>query len=89
MTVDLGGPTSRYYISQRLRLHYVDWGNPDAPPLLLVHGGRDHWFGLKAGSQISKLLVRNQSSTRASQKLGLDLKNLALPNPGTQADDVD
>jgi pimeloyl-ACP methyl ester carboxylesterase len=26
----------------RLRLHYVDWGNPDKPPLLLVHGGRDH-----------------------------------------------
>ncbi len=36
------GPTSRFFISQRLRLHYVDWGNPDAPPLLLVHGGRDH-----------------------------------------------
>jgi pimeloyl-ACP methyl ester carboxylesterase len=25
-----------------MRLHYVEWGNPDAPPLLLVHGGRDH-----------------------------------------------
>jgi pimeloyl-ACP methyl ester carboxylesterase len=36
------GPTSRVYFSQRLRLHYVDWGNPSAPPLLLVHGGRDH-----------------------------------------------
>jgi len=36
------GPTSRHFISQRLRLHYVDWGNPEAPPLLLVHGGRDH-----------------------------------------------
>src|SRR5262249_40242710 len=36
------GPTSRVYFSQRLRLHYVDWGNPGAPPLLLVHGGRDH-----------------------------------------------
>ena len=36
------GPTSRHYFSQRLRLHYVDWGNPEAPPLLLVHGGRDH-----------------------------------------------
>jgi pimeloyl-ACP methyl ester carboxylesterase len=36
------GPTSRFYYSQRLRLHYADWGNPDAPPLLLVHGGRDH-----------------------------------------------
>ncbi|MEA2731006.1 MAG: hypothetical protein QOF70_5481, partial [Acetobacteraceae bacterium] len=26
------GPTSRVYFCQRLRLHYVDWGNPDAPP---------------------------------------------------------
>ena len=36
------GPTSRIYFSQRLRLHYVDWGNAEAPPLVLVHGGRDH-----------------------------------------------
>jgi pimeloyl-ACP methyl ester carboxylesterase len=35
-------PTSHIYFSQRLRLHYVDWGNPDAPAMLLVHGGRDH-----------------------------------------------
>jgi len=42
MIDDTPGPTSRIYFSQRLRLHYVDWGNPDAPPLLLVHGGQDH-----------------------------------------------
>ncbi|MEO8927233.1 MAG: alpha/beta hydrolase [Caulobacteraceae bacterium] len=36
------GPTSHSYISQRLRLHYVDWGNAGAPPLVLLHGGRDH-----------------------------------------------
>ena len=35
-------PRSRYFVSQRLRLHAVDWGNDAAPPLLLVHGGRDH-----------------------------------------------
>lgn len=35
-------PVSRFYFSQRLRLHYVDWGNPEAPPLVLVHGGQDH-----------------------------------------------
>ena len=38
----IAGPTSHSYFSQRLRLHYVDWGNPSAPPLLLIHGGRDH-----------------------------------------------
>ena len=36
------GPSSHIYFSQRLRLHYVYWGNPDGPPMLLIHGGRDH-----------------------------------------------
>jgi pimeloyl-ACP methyl ester carboxylesterase len=40
--MQLQGPTSHSFISQRLRLHYADWGNAAAPPLLLVHGGRDH-----------------------------------------------
>ncbi len=40
--MQLLGPSSNTFISQRLRLHYVDWGNTDKPPLLLVHGGRDH-----------------------------------------------
>src|SRR3974390_777268 len=42
MTLDSSGPTSRIFFSQRLRLHYVDWGNQGAPPLVLLHGGRDH-----------------------------------------------
>ena len=42
MSPTFGGPISRSYISQRLRLHYADWGNEAAPPLVLVHGGRDH-----------------------------------------------
>ncbi len=36
------GPASHTFFSQRLRLHYVDWGNAARPPLLLLHGGRDH-----------------------------------------------
>lgn len=39
---DTIGPTSQVYFSQRLRLHYVDWGNESAPPLLLIHGSLDH-----------------------------------------------
>jgi pimeloyl-ACP methyl ester carboxylesterase len=35
-------PAHRHYESQGLRLHYVDWGNETAPPLILIHGGLDH-----------------------------------------------
>lgn len=35
-------PESRYYSSQRLRMHYVAWGDEAKPPLILVHGTRDH-----------------------------------------------
>ncbi|WP_298401728.1 alpha/beta hydrolase [Sphingobium sp.] len=35
-------PTSHFFTSLRQRLHYLDWGNPSAPPLILVHGGFDH-----------------------------------------------
>ena len=42
IVTDIIGPTSNYFYSQRLKLHYVDWGNADKPPLLLIHGGRDH-----------------------------------------------
>ena len=42
MPAATSGPSSHIFVSQRLRLHYVDWGNPDAPPLLLLHGSRDH-----------------------------------------------
>jgi pimeloyl-ACP methyl ester carboxylesterase len=40
--MNLSGPTSNSFFSQRLKLHYAEWGNPSAPPLLLLHGGRDH-----------------------------------------------
>ncbi len=35
-------PESRYYHSQRLKLHYAVWGDEGKPPLMLIHGGRDH-----------------------------------------------
>jgi len=42
MDTALNAPEARYYQSQGLRLHVTDWGNPSAPPLILVHGGLDH-----------------------------------------------
>jgi pimeloyl-ACP methyl ester carboxylesterase len=42
MDVALEAPDGRYYRSQGLGLHFTDWGNPSAPPLILVHGGLDH-----------------------------------------------
>lgn len=39
---EVAGPQSRFYASQRLRLHCVDWGNESAPLVVLLHGGRDH-----------------------------------------------
>jgi len=35
-------PLSNYYFSQRLRLHFVEWGNKNNPLVLLIHGGKDH-----------------------------------------------
>ncbi len=35
-------PKSRYVTSQRLRLHCLAWGKAENPPLILLHGGRDH-----------------------------------------------
>lgn len=38
-------PESRFYESHRLKLHYVVWSDPPGaakPPLLLIHGNRDH-----------------------------------------------
>lgn len=40
--LEAANPTSHSYFSQRLRLHYLDWGNPGAPSLLMIHGVRDH-----------------------------------------------
>lgn len=36
------GPTSEFFHSQRLKLHYADWGNGGKPLLALVHGTLDH-----------------------------------------------
>ena len=35
-------PISKTYFSQGLNLHYLDWGNEEAPLLFLLHGMRDH-----------------------------------------------
>lgn len=42
MLSNKASPTSNTYFSQRLKLHYLDWGNHGAPHLLLIHGSQDN-----------------------------------------------
>lgn len=41
MTTDIE-PVSKTYVSQGLKLHYLDWGNLGAPILIFLHGMHDH-----------------------------------------------
>jgi pimeloyl-ACP methyl ester carboxylesterase len=36
------GPEDRFVDANGLRLHYLDWGNDSAPPMLLLHGFTGH-----------------------------------------------
>ncbi|MGH0036249.1 MAG: alpha/beta fold hydrolase [Myxococcota bacterium] len=54
--IEIIGPASSHYVSQGLRLHYVDWGNPHAAPLVLIHGGRDH---ARSWDQVARDLRRD------------------------------
>ncbi|WP_206244817.1 alpha/beta fold hydrolase [Novosphingobium terrae] len=40
--LDVSQPRSCHVVSQSLRLHYLEWGDPQAPVLILQHGGLDH-----------------------------------------------
>jgi esterase len=33
-------PADRHTVVDGMRLHHLDWGNPEGPPLLFLHGGR-------------------------------------------------
>jgi pimeloyl-ACP methyl ester carboxylesterase len=37
---DVVTPTDRHLVVDGLRLHCLDWGRHDRPPLLFLHGGR-------------------------------------------------
>jgi pimeloyl-ACP methyl ester carboxylesterase len=62
-------PTSHYFYSQRLKLHYVDWGNPDK--LLMVLASSPYDFNMEDARRIWEcitcptLLIRGADS-RAS-----------------------
>ena len=56
-------PISRYYCSQRLRLHYAVWGDEANPPLLLVHGNRDHARTWDQVADITQVLIGSTVSS--------------------------
>jgi pimeloyl-ACP methyl ester carboxylesterase len=47
-------PTACFYRSQGLRLHFSDWGNHSAPPLILLHGSLDQSRSWDAVAQALK-----------------------------------
>lgn len=44
--VSMLAPSSHVLNVRGIRLHYLEWGSPDNPPLLLIHGGsaHAHWW---------------------------------------------
>lgn len=51
-------PSVHYYSSCRLQLSYCQWEKPEAPNLLLVHGGKDHnrnwdWLANQLGASFN------------------------------------
>jgi pimeloyl-ACP methyl ester carboxylesterase len=53
---DHSEPVSRFYTSQGLRLHYVDWGTHGKPALILIHGGMDH---ARSWDKVAKVFQRD------------------------------
>lgn len=49
-------PLSQFYVSCGVKLHYWDYGTPEKPPLVLVHGGRDH---ARSWDQVANALRRD------------------------------
>src|SRR2546425_13296751 len=35
-------PEAKTVMANGLKLHYLDWGSPDTPPMVLLHGLRGH-----------------------------------------------
>jgi pimeloyl-ACP methyl ester carboxylesterase len=52
VTENISQPQDKFVIANGLKLHYLDWGNPDAPPMLLLHGlcGNAHYWDFFAQS---------------------------------------
>jgi esterase len=67
-----------------LRLHYLDWGNPEAPPLLLLHGGSAHahwwdWFAAAAADRFHVLALdlRGHGDSQWAQPPAYDIDDYA------------
>jgi len=67
-----------------LRLHHLDWGNPEAPPLLLLHGGSAHahwwdWFAPAVADRFHVLALdlRGHGDSQWAQPPAYDIDDYA------------
>jgi pimeloyl-ACP methyl ester carboxylesterase len=56
VTKNISQPQDKFVIANGLKLHYLDWGNPDAVPIVLLHGlcGNAHYWDFFARNVASE-----------------------------------
>jgi pimeloyl-ACP methyl ester carboxylesterase len=70
--------SERFFRSGTLRIHFRDWGDPANPPLVIVHGLRDH-------SHSFDQLARDTCTRSPQRRVDLGRRSETTPyyHPGT------
>jgi len=74
---NISQPQDKFVTANSLKLHYLDWGNPDAPSMLLLHGlcGNAHYWDffvqiMKNGYHILALDQRGHGDSSWAESYG-------------------
>jgi pimeloyl-ACP methyl ester carboxylesterase len=85
----IGHPAAVRYLSRQtvlrgMRFHFTEWGDPDAPPVVLLHGGNQSshsWdlvsLHLSAGFHVYALDQRGHGDTEWSRELDYSMDSMA------------